>query len=260
MRRALVMLLACLFAHSAHALPESITIAADVWCPYNCDPGHQKAGYVVEVAKAIFEPKGIAVYYEVTTWKRALNETRKGHYHAAICATAVEAPGFIFPKSPVGASVFKFFTAPESTWKFTTIKALQSISLGVVEGYDYEGDINEFIWAHKNHRNHLQMVSGNDTALQNIRKLLAGRIDVMLEDENVVMNALLEMGKPESALRSAGVLTPAIDRDKLLYLAFSPKLKESKELAAIFDAGIQRMRKNGEWDAILARYDVKDWQ
>jgi polar amino acid transport system substrate-binding protein len=259
MRTLFVILLCMLLQPSvALALPNSITLVADDWCPYNCDPASDKPGYAVEIAKAIFEPNGIHVHYEVTSWSRALKETKHGKYHAVIAATKEEAAGFVFPHSSIGVSQYHFYTTQQSDWKFTNLSALQTITLGVIDGYNYDEAIDGFILKHRDHRNHIQIVGGDSASMQNIKKLLAGRIDVMLEDKNVANNLLQSMGL-SGQLRDAGQLDPTIDADEYVYIAFSPKDKNSPTLASLFDKGMKRLRDSGELKAILSRYDVSDW-
>lgn len=38
---------------------KKVVLGADEWCPYNCTPGSNQPGYVVELAKAIFEKRAM---------------------------------------------------------------------------------------------------------------------------------------------------------------------------------------------------------
>jgi polar amino acid transport system substrate-binding protein len=55
---------------------QTISIRADYWYPMNGDPNSDKPGYMIDLAKAIFEPQGIAVDYQLMPWSRAIQETR----------------------------------------------------------------------------------------------------------------------------------------------------------------------------------------
>jgi polar amino acid transport system substrate-binding protein len=246
-------------AHAALALPSSITLVADAWCPYNCSPGSPNPGYAIELARAIYEPHGIKVHYEIMPWTRAINETRQTHFNGIIGAARKEAPDFIYPTEIMGFSFYRFYTLPESTWKYTDVDSLKGVSLGAVDGYSYGEKINEYLDLNRQNRAAVQLVSGELAGEQNIRKLLAHRIDVMIEDPNVVANSLKRMDKKE-ALRIAGVLrNPKISSDEL-YIAFSPNNEDSQALAGLFDEGIKRLRKTGELAIILDRYGISDWK
>ncbi|MBT5829568.1 MAG: hypothetical protein HOH77_05165, partial [Candidatus Latescibacteria bacterium] len=47
---------------SAHA--DEITLVADTWCPYSCDPSSDQPGILIEVAKIILEQAGHTVVYK----------------------------------------------------------------------------------------------------------------------------------------------------------------------------------------------------
>jgi polar amino acid transport system substrate-binding protein len=242
----------------AFALPDSITLVADSWCPYNCAPTSDKPGYVIEIAQAIYEPQGISVHYDIVPWTRALHATRRGKYTAVIGATKTEAKGCLFPQQPIGISTYHFYTTTEKTWKHTTIAALNAVTVGVIDGYNYSDEMDAFILKHKDHRTHVQIVSGDTATTQNIKKLFAGRIDVMLEDPNVVSNALMQTQRHDH-LRDAGMLK-TLESEDALYLAFSPKQKDSAALVKMFDEGINTLRANEKLEDILNKYGLVDWQ
>ncbi|MBN8542944.1 MAG: transporter substrate-binding domain-containing protein [Alphaproteobacteria bacterium] len=249
-----------LIANQAWALPKSISIVADAWCPYNCDAEGDKKGYVVDIAKAIFEPEGISVHYEIMPWTRAIRLTRNGTHTAVIAATTNEAKKFVFPQEIIGISDYRFYTLADHKWRFNgDMQSIHPISLGVVDGYSYDIRMDAFISKHRNHREHIQVVGGSNASKQNIKKLIAKRIEVMLEDPNVLAYKMNEMGVTTS-LRDAGALDTTIEQDELLYLAFSPKHPDAKSLATLFDKGLRKLRKTGKLNSILERYGIKDWK
>jgi ABC-type nitrate/sulfonate/bicarbonate transport system substrate-binding protein len=65
-------------AGAAPAAAEVVTMAADVWCPYNCRPDTEHPGFAIEMARAILEPQGRKVEYIVIPWARTLEEVRAG--------------------------------------------------------------------------------------------------------------------------------------------------------------------------------------
>jgi len=46
----IIALLLSLFLISP-AIADTITIRADVWCPYNCEPDSEKPGYMIEIVQ-----------------------------------------------------------------------------------------------------------------------------------------------------------------------------------------------------------------
>ena len=70
----------------ATAGAETLTLVADEWCPYNCTPGDEKPGFLVEIVKKVFEPQGFTVDYKIVPWARAIRDTRAGRYSAILGA------------------------------------------------------------------------------------------------------------------------------------------------------------------------------
>ena len=63
------------------------------------------------------------------------------------------------------------------------------------------------------------------------------------------------MNIESSKIKSAGSPGSGV----LLYVPFSPRYQESRELVEIYDRGIIQLRESGELDNILTRYHMKDW-
>ena len=59
---------------------ETLIMKADEWCPYNCNPKDSNLGYMVDIAKAIFEPAGHKIEYQILTWARAKVEASEGSF------------------------------------------------------------------------------------------------------------------------------------------------------------------------------------
>ncbi len=65
---------------------ETLRLRADSWMPYNGDAGAALPGYTVELARAIFEPRGITVDYQTMTWGDALKAAAAGQIEAVVGA------------------------------------------------------------------------------------------------------------------------------------------------------------------------------
>ena len=244
----------CLYLFCLSANAKTIVIVSDDWCPINCVPNTEKPGYLVELARTIFKEAGHNLVYKKVPWERAIKSTRKGQYNGIIGAFVGDAPDFVFPKNEQGAIGNSFFIKKDNTWKYTGIASLSNVKIGVIQGYDYGEEMNKYIKDNDKSKK-VQLVSG-DTALEkNIRKLIKGRIDAILETESVFLYKINEMGVSDKII-SAG---KAVEPEKA-YIAFSPAIPESKEYAKILSDGIEKLRKSGELKRILQRYGLKDWK
>lgn len=245
---------ALLVAAALPAAAAEVTLLGDAWCPYNCDPGSDHPGYAVEVARAAFGATGRMVQYRTVTWTRSVAEVQAGHAQAVIGLTHRENSAFVFPHEPIGISALGLVTRDDSTFRYQGPRSLEGHVLGTVAGYGFNGPCGDYIRAHAADRSRVQVVSGDDALEKNLLKLQAGRIDVVVDDANVLAQRLAGMGR-DAHLKLVGVT----DADPV-YIAFSPALPGSAMLAGALDSGIARMRASGELASILARYHLRDWK
>ncbi|MFO1242412.1 MAG: transporter substrate-binding domain-containing protein [Rickettsiales bacterium] len=251
-------LCAALLAPSAYA--ETITIAADEWCPYNCAPGSDQPGFMIEIAREVLGKHGISVNYVNVSWSRAISDTRKKKYDAIVGATTGDAPDFVFPAVAQGFSAMGFYTAPDSTWEYHNLDSLAGVSLGAIMDYSYSDEVDDYIKKNKNDRKLVQLVSGDKALLQNVKKLRSHRVDAIIDDINVLSNFLANTDQ-ERSVRQAGTLSYKRGyAEQLIYVAFGPKQPKAKEYARLMSKGTRELRASGELQKILDRYSVKDWK
>ena len=244
-------LLACL-ALSGWVRAETLVIAADRWCPINCEPGSERPGIFVELARDIFAEAGIEVRYEMRNWARVLQEVRRGEINAAIGAGIGDAPDFLFTETPVAMSRNCFYTLPDSSWRYDGLDSLARVRLGVINDYSYGVEINAYVAAHHRHVDQVQVAAGDKALDINLSKLGLRRIDAMIENSWVVQARLAELGR-SGELREAGCREP----DVPIYLAFSPALKASSRHVELLEQGLLRYRASGRLQALLQAYGVE---
>lgn len=98
-------------------------------------------------------------------------------------------------------------------------------------------------------------MTGDTPLILNIWKLLADRIDVIVEDQNVFQTKVIEM-KIAAQVELAGIGKE--DKSHHLYISFSPKDPKSKTYAKIFDDGIRKLSISGRLQEILDKYGLQD--
>lgn len=226
---------------------ERITLVADAWCPYNCEPNAGKPGFMIEVARDIFRQHGIDVDYKILPWGRAIQMTREGKFDAIVGAYKTDAPDFIFPALPMAESQQTFYATQNSPWKYTSINSLKGLSLGTIKNYSYGDSIDNYIVEHPTE---VQAVSGEDAVQKNINKLLAGRIQTFVEDR-AVMNYYIANAPEKFSIKEAG-------HEDLyqVYIAFSPNPNKpnSARYAKILSEGLKDYKSSGKLKAVWAKY------
>lgn len=242
------------------ASAETVTIAADEWCPYNCAPASEHPGFMIEIARQAFKKHNIDVEYKILPWSRAVSATRKNKYTAIVGATSGDAPDFVFPVYAQGLSIMGFYTHKQSSWTYKNMYSLSDVTLGAISDYSYSDEVDAYIETHKKDRRLVQLVSGEKALELNVKKLRNKRVDAVIEDINVLGNFLTETDQ-ESALREAGILDYRRGyKEQLLYVAFSPKHPKAREYARILGDETRLMRESGQLQKILDDYGLQDWK
>ncbi len=232
------------------AWAERLTFVADSWCPYNCTPGSQREGILIEIIKQVFEARGFTVEYRVSSWSRAIKDARRGKYTGIVGAFHDDAPDFVFSSHPIIESQQAFFAERKSTWQYTGIPSLSKVSLGVIQDYSYAPELDKYIQKNKNNPRLIQVSSGEEALKNIIKKTLLGRISAFVEDSRVEEYVARSMGV-DGQLKAVGVL---VTQD--VFVAFSPANVRSGEFAVMLEEGIVELKQSGKFDQILSRYGV----
>lgn len=241
-------LLSCISARA-----DSIILAADEWCPYNCSPNTTQEGYIIDIARTVFEKAGHTVDYKTMSWARAIVDARSGKITAVVGAIPEEVPDFILTKESLGVSQDHFYVLAQNTWRYKNIESLSKIQLGVINGYAYSLDILDFIKASKTSTN-IHTASGEHALENNIKMTIQGRLDALVEDPNVFHITVNKMGVINKFVDAGSTAAGTT-----IYIAFSPKNPKSQQYADLLSAGINELRKNGGLEKILSKYGLADW-
>ncbi|MCB1837042.1 MAG: transporter substrate-binding domain-containing protein [Alcanivoracaceae bacterium] len=246
--RILAGLAASLLLVAAPVHAETLRLRADHWYPFNATPGDANPGFTIEVLEQIFSADHVALDYQLTSWSRALEQAHGGEADCVVGAYREEAPGLLFPRQHFAVDVPTFYVLAGEAWRYEGEASLDGKLVGVIADYSYGEKFDAWMKAHPRQVN---VASGYRPLLNNVRMLLAGRVDVLVETP-VVMDALLAEHGLNDALREAGAEASG---DGRLYLACtnSPRGRLFTER---FDAGWERLRASGALAEIYGRYGV----
>ncbi len=235
---------------------ETISLRADEWCPYNCAPGSDRPGYLIEIARAVFEPLGHTIDYEITNWSRSIMLARRGRIHGIIGATKTEVPDFVLPDIETGHAGGAFFVRKGFGWRYGGIDSLSDITLAVIQDYSY-GWIDPFL--ETNRGTPRVVTTAGESALElNIRMLLKERVDVVLETEAVFRDTASGMGVMDR-IEYAGNDGETGEPNRV-YIAFAPGHPLSRTFADQLGRGMKELRASGKLAEILGRYGLTDWR
>ncbi len=239
--------LVCLFLLcGAHAIAgERIRIGAeDDWSPYSSSVKGKPQGFAVDLVRAAWAAAGVEVELVPLPYARCMKEVDRGDL--AGCFNTL--------RDPVQESRYRWhqqalFQArigiygritPGEVPKTMGLQSLRGKRIGTTHGYNYgaafDGDPTM-----------LRDEAPSD--LSSLRKLVAGRVDYALVFDRVA-NAIAKT-HPDLGRGYAlqGVLV-----EPYLYLSFSPKYPDIDRMVLLFDQGLAKVRKSGEYARIEARW------
>ncbi len=233
-----------------------VTVRADPWMPYNGDPNAELPGYMVEIMRAIYEPRGYVVDYRLMPWKRALETVKAGEFNAVIGAGEDRRPNFVFPEEEIGVSGSAWFVRKDFEWTYDGLDSLRDVRLATIADYTYTPELDAYVRDNQG-TELVQPMKGENAFTRNVQKLLGGRVDVIYADPYVMDWELRQLGN-EGALKIASIDKP--EEFERIFAGFSKVREDSAELAAIFDEGVRELRASGKLRDIMSRYGLADWK
>ncbi len=237
------------------ALADVISLRADVWCPFNCEPDAERPGYIIEIAKAALEKAGHQVDYQALNWARAIVETREGKYVGIVGSAHSDAPDFVFPKNALGRTKNCFYTKTDSKWEYKGLKSLDEVSLGVIKDYTYGEPVDDYIKQHLKNQKRVDVVAGEIPLELNIRKVMKGRIGTFMEEDSVLRSHFFRKNEKMEGMKNVGCI-----KEDEIYVAFGPKNPKATQYAKIVSDHVQAMRKDGSLKKLLDQYGLVDWE
>lgn len=235
---------------SGNVLADNIRLRADAWYPVNGDPAAARSGFGIEAAQQIWGAAGHTIDYQLMSWSRSLDAVRADQADCVIGAYRDDAPDLRFPAEPLGLEGIGVYVRAADDWSYTGPDSLARRSVAMISEYSYGQALDVWIGASRN-ATLIQMAYGADALEGNVRKLLAGRVDVVLESPMIMSTTLKRLGL-ERFVRLAGEgKAPAP-----FYIACSSTNPKVPEWLKVFDEGVRRMRDNGQWQVLLDRYDL----
>lgn len=227
---------------------EHFHVAADVWCPLNCEPNSTAPGYMVEILKeALSSQAKINDYqYMVLPWNRALKMAREGKIDAVIAATDGEAEGLYLPKYHLGTTKDALYVPGDSNYQYKGVADIvkNNLKVGLITEYEYSDPIEEF---KKRYPENIFEARGEEPLEQLLLLLDRKKIDVLIEDPTVFQYTA-NKNYPEAHFKQVGLIGDSVK----LYIAFN-----RKEMANLFEKGFVKLEKSGRMKQILEKYSVQ---
>lgn len=224
------------------AADKTITLSTLNWEPY-IGEDLKNNGYVAEIAREALAREGYNLEIKFYPWARTVKLAKLGKVDGYFPEyySAEKEEQFVFsdkfPGGPLG-----FFKKKGRNISYDKLENLKSYTIGVVRGYV---NTKEF-----DNADYLQKEPARSDLI-NIRKLLAGRIDLMVADKFVGKYVLKE--NLPNKVGDIEFVEPPLEY-KPLYVAFGKNNNDYEKYAAAFNRGLQKIKEDGTLDKILAKH------
>ncbi len=229
---------------------KDLTITADPIPPYSMKTKSKDQGFFIDLVTEIYKDNGIEIKYAPASWAQAVaGLMMKDRYHLIANVSESDIPNALYSKKEIVSTNDTFWVLKNNSWKFKNIKSLQGLKLGIIIGHTYSEQIEEYV---DNNPSSIIKVSATDGRAKLIEFLKQKKIDAVIEDY-AVMKYSLKQSKNDKEISAAGGL---LNTNKL-YIAFSPRNNNSKELLEIFEKGLEKVKKDGRFKALILKYEIK---
>ncbi len=243
MKRTFILLFILVFAFRGYA--HTITISSLEWPPFcGSEEGKKIHHDIVDLAFAKVE---YTVIWKILPWKRATKYAEMGVVDAVGCLWYNEerAQMFHISESTGVANELVLFKRKSDNITFDgDFTKLRRYTFGTVSGFSYP---DSFLNAGLK----LDYVIDDK---QNLKKILVGRIDLILNDKIQVLT-LIKENMPDK-LDQFEILKPSV-RESILYVGFSRKVVDGVIFKKDFNKALHLIKTSGEIKAIKSRYGLK---
>lgn len=223
---------------------KTISLAVAEWPPY-VSTNLKDYGFTSEIVTEAFARVGYTVKMSFMPWKRALHKVAEGVYEVTYPAyySAERAQLYAMSKSffeaPMG-----FYKRKEMSISYQTLQDLQAYTIGIVRAYVNTPEFDAAIYLKKD-------IADDDE--QNLRKLLKGRVDLIVIDKYTAQYILDTRMPEEKALLE--FLEPPLAM-KSFHLLVSRNIKNSERTLHDFHRGLQEMVADGTMSRILQKHNL----
>ncbi len=244
-----IMACVCLLAPSTLLAADKIILTNGEWAPY-LGKELKNGGPTSQVVTETFKLAGIEVEYKWygDSWKRA--------YHDALAGKKAQGT-LVWSKKPerekemyysesllIPGQKTVFFHLKDKPFEWQTLQDLKGLKVAGRLGYAYGEEIESAV------AKGLFKLERADKDLINTKKLLAGRVDLILMIKEVGEEFLKKELTPEQAAKITFHPKPA--RISGYHLLLTKTLPGNVALMEKFDEGFKKLVANGTFDKIMA--------
>lgn len=240
-----ILYIVCLFSlliSPAAFSAEPIKLASLDWEPY-IGQKLKNQGYVAELVMAAFKKAGYDVTIDYMPWARVVKLSEKGTYDGYFPEYYSDSLKEKFHVSdPMPGGPLGLFKRKGEAITYSKLEDLKPYKIGVVRGYINTAEFDA--------ADYLKKDEANDD-LQNFKKLLKKRIDLVVSDKFVGLY-VVEQNIPES-LKDIEFIDPPLET-KDLYICISKQTPDALVKIKAFNKGLKTLKESGQVESILKKH------
>ncbi|MBD1556742.1 transporter substrate-binding domain-containing protein [Vibrio sp. S9_S30] len=215
----------------------------DRWAPFSMS-GKDK-GIAVDIVTEAFKSQGYDLKFKLMPFSRAIHEVKKNRVDVLIATWYIEERAtYLEYSDPYFYSKVKFIKLKGDPFEYFGMESLRGRNVGIVRSYGYDDDFSSSLL--------FQRDPVADT-LSNLKKLIARRIDLTIEEPIVASYLMTENGlNPDLFEVSENSLSV-----NALHITTSKHHPYANQLIHDFNAGLRKIKKNGTYWSILVKYGLQ---
>lgn len=232
---------------------DTLSITAEIWCPYACEPESERPGILVEIVREIFAREGIAVDYTLLPWRRAIVETERGGFDGILGVVEGNRGSLLLDEAGLGVDETVVVLRKDTDFHFAGPQSLDSLRLGVIANYTYDnnGELDRYLQKRLAAQDRMVTIYRDEPIKSLINMLSGNRIDAFLENRQVTNYESNRLNfKDQIAITSTGL-------GDTIHVGFTPDSAGKRNLD-IYNRGFARLLKSGRVGEIFKRYGLEE--
>lgn len=219
---------------------DDVVMATVDWAPFYASD-LPRGGFVTALAIEAFERAGYVASIDFIPWARAMRDVEQGYRDVLMGAYYSEerAETYHVSESVYDVTIGLVARSAAGLTRYRSLRDLRDYRIGVARGWANSPEFDTADYLNK---------EVEDNQLLNIRKLYAGRIDMMVSSFAVFR---YEAQSQSLDLDDIVFVEPPLDVNGL-HLMVSKSHPRGRQLIDDFDAALAEMREDGSYDRILA--------
>jgi polar amino acid transport system substrate-binding protein len=212
------------------------------WPPYASEALPEQ-GLAIDLVTTALTRAGYTPRVKIAPLTEILEGTSTGAYD--VFATpwyTMERSQYLDFSQPYLESSIQFIKRKDTPFEYSRFDDLEAMQIGVVEGYAYDEDFNDSSVIEK---------IGARSLEENLHKLIAGEIDLSLDDA-LVLRYTLNRSLPDRAADLQILAEPLVTRG--VNIGVSRKNAQHARIVSDFDQAIAEMKQDGTHAAIIRKH------